>query len=257
MMAGGRKQRPVVGIESTIRAGGGKPVLEMSASYSDAIYRAGGTPMLLAAPQSAEVSADDLLDNIDALLFTGGPDFHTDRLGLGRVHPEARPGPAAKQDFDVALAKRALERDMAILGICYGMQLLGILAGARLLQHLPEDRPDARVRHSDRSGQLKVVRHAVTVKPGSLLSKALGCAGSVMCHSAHHQAITAPERGWEVSAQDDDGLVEAIESTGHHFAIGVQWHPEREEPRETPHDGLFRALVEAARDKPSQSQPPR
>lgn len=247
MTAGSGKRRPVVGIEPAIRAGGGKPVLEMSTSYSDAVYHAGGMPMLLAAPQSAEVGAGDLLDTIDALLFTGGPDFHTERLGLGPVHPEARLGPAAKQDFDVALAKGALERDMAILGICYGMQLLGILAGAGLLQHLPEDRPDARVRHSDRSGQLKVVRHAVTVKPGSLVSKALGCAGSLMCHSAHHQAITAPERGWEVSAQDDDGLVEAIESTRHHFAIGVQWHPEREEQGKTPHAGLFRALVEAAR----------
>lgn len=249
MMARGGKKRPVVGIEPTIRAAGEKHLLEMSTSYSDAIYDAGGIPMLLAAPQSAEVSAGDLLDNIDALLFTGGPDFHTERLGLGNVHPKARLGPAAKQDFDIALAKSALERDMAVLGICYGMQLLGILAGARLLQHLPEDCPDARVRHFDHSGELKVVRHAVTVKPGSLVSKALGCEGSLMCHSAHHQAITAPERGWQVSAQDDDGLVEAIESARHHFAIGVQWHPEKEEHKETPHHALFRALVEAARDK--------
>lgn len=236
-----------MGIEPAIRVEGGKQFLAMSMGYANAVYQAGGIPMVLAPPQCGEASADDLLEAIDALLFTGGPDFHTGRLGLGTVHPKARLGPAAKQDFDVTLAERALERDMAVLGICYGMQLLGILAGSQLLQHLPDDRPDAGVRHFGHSGELKVVHHAVTVGPGTLVSKALGRAGNIMCHSAHHQGITAPERGWQVSARDDDGLVEAIESSSHRFAVGVQWHPEQEEQGKTPHHGLFRALVEAAR----------
>lgn len=280
-------RRPAVGIAAGVRVEDGERLVAMCTRYSDAVYRAGGVPVALPAgfpldggsslgdgslpgggsSAGGGAGLDDLLGAMDALVFTGGPDFHTEPLGLGPTHPAARPGLAEKQSFDVALARRALELDIPVLGICYGMQLLGVVTGARLLQHLPDDRPDARVRHfagagvpdgsggpgrpgpsGVGSGGPGIVRHDVSVVPGTRTGKALGGVSRLPVVSAHHQALAEAGPGWLVPARDDDGLVEAIESPERRFAVGVQWHPEREEPG-TAHAGLFQALVEAARPR--------
>jgi hypothetical protein len=117
-----------------------------------------------------------------------------------------------------------------VLGICYGMQLLGLAEGAGLHQHLPEDRPGAR--------STRGVVHAVRAVAGSKLARLLEV-DEVAVVSRHHQALSRVELPWRVAALDAEGLVEAIEREDHPFAVGVQWHPELA-PEGSPHDRLFR-----------------
>ena len=155
----------------------------------------------------------------------------------GRTHPAAERTPGQKQDFDVLLARAALERRMPVLGICYGMQLLALVEGGSLHQHLPDDRPGSR---EHRGGAI----HAVTLSPASRLARVVGQT-QLDVVSRHHQGIAAVGSGWTVAARDDEGLIEAIERADLPFALGVQWHPELA-PEGTPHDRLFRALIGAA-----------
>jgi putative glutamine amidotransferase len=238
-----RPRRPVVviaGISDADRKTSGVPD-----RYGEAILRAGGLPLIRPAGVASSNLVSDLLKHADALLIPGGRDLDTERLGLGPVHPMARLTPAGQQDADVALVSGAAKRGLPVLGICYGMQLLGLVGGGRLHQHLPDDAPGA-VRHLDDHGGL--VEHDVQLTAGTRTAAALGLAsgGSLRVRSSHHQALASTGTGWSVTARDGDGLIEAIEYTGRQLAIGVQWHPDRAKPF-TAEDGLFAALIAAAR----------
>ncbi len=212
------------------------PYLKVRHSYVDAVLRAGGLPFALPA-LGGPLDVDRLLERVDGLLITGGDDFDTERIGLGPTHPAAERTPAAKQDWDFLLARRALEIGLPTLGVCYGMQLLGLAEGAGLLQHLPDDRPGGRT-HSGN------IAHEVEIEPNSKLRSAID-QDRVEVVSQHHQALDSVGAGWSVCARDDEGLIEAIERRDHPFAIGVQWHPEKS-PQGGPHDRLFRAFVSAS-----------
>lgn len=228
-------ERPLIGINGGLIAGE-SPQLKLATRYANAILKAGGIPVALA-PIGGPGDIQRLLERIDGLLLSGGDDFDTRRLGLGPVHPAADLVPSEKQDWDFELARHAIALDVPVLGICYGMQLLGMLEGAHIHQHLPDDRPGSR---EHRGG----VEHAVAIEPGSKLARILGERETTVV-SRHHQALSRVEPPWSVSARDDEGLIEAIERAQHPFAIGVQWHPELA-PEGSAHDRLFRALIGAA-----------
>ncbi len=231
-----RAEHPLIAINGEMELGKSAPKLVLGNRYADSVLRAGGIPIAIP-PVGGPRDIENLLENVDGLILSGGDDLDLERLGRGANHPAIHTILAAKQDFDVELARAALERDLPVLGICLGMQLLGVLGGSRLFQHLPEDRPGSREHRG-------YVEHSVSIAKGSRLARILECE-SLAVSSSHHQALASVEAPWIATAHDDEGLIEAIEHPRAYFAIAVQWHPERS-PEGSAHDRLFRALVGAA-----------
>lgn len=227
--------RPLIAINGLL-VPGDSPQLKLATRYANAVLKAGGVPVAIP-PIGGPSDVERLVERVDGLLLSGGDDFDTTRFDLGPVHPKANLTPAEKQEFDVALARAAIDRRVPVLGICYGMQLLGLVEGARIFQHLPEDRPGRR----EHSGG---VVHAVTVDEGTRLAR-IYRERTFEVVSRHHQALAGVRAPWRASAHDDEGLIEAIERAEHPFAIGVQWHPEIAHEGSA-HDRLFQSLVGAA-----------
>ncbi|MFJ7250211.1 gamma-glutamyl-gamma-aminobutyrate hydrolase family protein [Kitasatospora sp. NPDC098652] len=198
-------------------------------TYVDSVVRAGGTPVLLP-PQPG--GADHLLDALDGLVLAGGSDVDPARYAAA-PHPRTGPPHRARDDWESRLLRAALARDLPVLGVCRGMQLLNVELGGTLVQHLPDD--------SHQIVPARFVRHRVDVVDGSRLAAVLGPATEVACY--HHQAVDRIGSGLRATAHSADGTVEGLELTGHRFALGVQWHPETDpdDPR------LFHALINASR----------
>jgi putative glutamine amidotransferase len=230
-----RVEHPLIGING-VAVAGDTPKVALAHRYADAILKAGGIPVVLA-PVGGPGDVKRVVAELDGLLLSGGDDFDMERLGLGSTHPAAQRTTGSKQDFDVILARAALERRMPVLGICYGMQLLALIEGATLHQHLPEDRPGKR---DHRGGAI----HGVTLSATSKLARIVGVQ-QLDVVSRHHQAVASVGPAWSISARDDEGLIEAIERQDLPFALGVQWHPELA-PEGSPNDRLFRGLIGAA-----------
>lgn len=206
-------------------------------SYVRCVQRAGGVAIVLPPDEAAVGEPDLLLDRVDALMLAGGADIDPSSYGA-EPHPETKGTWPDRDAFELALARRALERDMPVLGICRGMQLLNVALGGTLVQHLPESL--GAETHRSVAGTFS--EHHVRLDAGSLACTAAG-AESFAALSHHHQGVDRLGEGLKVtgwSAEDD--LPEAIELPGRRFALGVIWHPEEDESSE-----VIAALVEAAR----------
>jgi len=186
-------------------------------------------------PPSAD-GVDETLDAVDGLLFSGGSDLDPD-LYDQEPHP-ATSGVVAERDrAELTLLEAALARDMPILAVCRGSQVLNIARGGDLVQHLPDVVGDEKHKHTPGT----FADHDVTLEPGTRLAGLLGDRAPVKSH--HHQGIGRLGDGLQVAAYAEDGTVEAVEDPSHRFAFGVLWHPEAGEDLR-----LFEELVCAAAD---------
>ena len=184
--------------------------------YVRAVERAGGRALLV--PPSEE-GVEETLQALDGLLFSGGSDLDPD-LYDQEAHGETFGIHEERDRAELALLDAALQRDMPVLAICRGSQVLNVARGGDLVQHLPDVVGDEKHKHTPGS----YADHDVTVEDGTRLASLLGDRAPVKSH--HHQGIGRIGEGLRVAAHAEDGTVEAVEDPGLRFAVGVLWHPE-------------------------------
>ena len=225
--------RPIVGITTYVTAASfGAWELEAAlvpADYVHAVERAGGRPLLV--PPSRE-GVEETLDALDGVVFSGGSDIDPELYGH-EPHPETKDVARLRDDAELALLEAALARDMPVLAICRGSQVLNVAHGGDLVQHLPDTLGHERHKHTPGA----FGDHEVAIEEGTRLRELIGDRVPVKSH--HHQGIGSVGEGLRVSAHADDGSPEAVELPGRRFALGVLWHPEAGEDMK-----LFEALVE-------------
>lgn len=232
--------RPVIGMTTYLQQAQ-TGVWDVRASFLPQIYftgvnLAGGIAVLLP-PQPVDGDvADRVLDRLDGLVITGGPDVDPARYGQ-KPHPQTNEPARERDEWEFALLTGALARGIPVLGVCRGAQVLNTALGGTLHQHLPDV-----IGHTHhQKGNAIFGTSDVRTVPGTRLSSLIGESSDAQCY--HHQAIDRLGEGLVVSARDTDGVIEAVEVPGEAFVLGVQWHPEErlDDLR------LFQAVVDAAR----------
>jgi putative glutamine amidotransferase len=236
------RTRPVIGVTLDAEEPGGYsklPWYALRKNYFSSLAEAGALPMAL--PHHPEL-AEAYLDEIDGLLVTGGAfDVDPSLWGNEPVHPTVTLKPG-RTDFELAMTRGALARDMPVLGICGGQQLLVVAFGGTLIQHIPDRIADA-LAHEQPNPRTEP-GHEVAIAGNTLLASIVG-KPRMAVNSAHHQAVATAGAGAVINALAPDGVVEGIEHPGHRFALGVQWHPEYAVDPADPR--IFSAFVQACR----------
>lgn len=232
--------RPLVGI--TLGDGGRRGALALREEYAHSVEQAGAVPVLLAPVDAAHAPA--LLQRLDGLLLSGGGDLDPALYGraaharLGRVDP-------SRDLFELALAREALARDLPLLAICRGQQVLNVATGGTLLQDIPSELGGAG--GHDAPGPRWQRSHDVVLEPHSRLRTILG-RDTVAVNSFHHQAIERLGDGLQVAGRcPADGVIEAVEAASRRFVLAVQWHPESFCGRPDSFQPLFDAHARACR----------
>lgn len=227
--------RPVIGITTYVTpARWSNWELEAAlvpADYVRAVERAGGRALLV--PPSHD-GVEETLESLDGLIFSGGSDLDPELYGQ-EAHAETSDVVRNRDTAELALLEAALERDMPVLAICRGSQVLNVARGGDLVQHLPDVVGDEKHKHTPGT----FADHDVSVEDGSRLASVLGERAPVKSH--HHQGFGKVGEGLRVVAHAEDGTIEAVEDPTRRFVLGVLWHPEAGEDAR-----LFEELVREA-----------
>jgi gamma-glutamyl-gamma-aminobutyrate hydrolase PuuD len=226
--------RPLIGITAycepaTYGVWHGTETVLLPRTYTDSVIAAGGLPVLLAPREESAA----VVDRLDGVVLSGGPDVDPGRYG---AEPEPLTGvPRTERDAaELAVLRRALELSKPVLAVCRGMQVLNVGLGGTLIQHIPD--VIGHLGHNPEPGVFGDTE--IALDPGSQIAEALGACVTGQCH--HHQAIARLADGLMITGRAPDGTVEAVELASRPFVVGVQWHPEQDDPR------IFAALVAAA-----------
>lgn len=225
-------QNPIIGITPDYSYE--KSRFKISQNYSDAILQAGGIPVLL--------FPDTPFPNfVDGILFTGGGDIDPLLFGEEPILQNGEISPL-RDAYELQLCKEAFARNMPLLGVCRGMQIMNIAAGGGIYQDIGVQ-TNSTLKHNQQAPR-SYATHSICITKGSLL-ESLWQVQSITVNSVHHQAVSHLGEGFVVSASSMDGLTEAIEKPECDFVVGVQWHPEAMQTKEQ--IALFHQFVDAAR----------
>ncbi len=239
------KKKPIIGITLDLVNNSEKynyasfPWYALRQNYADSVIKAGGIPLML--PYQHD-SIEEILSIIDGLIVPGGdedihPKFYNQDFTSDRTITNDQ-----RDNFEILITKKVLEKNIPFLGICRGMQLLNIVCGGDLIQHLPNYVSDTGINH-EQAHPKHILSHKIIITPKTLLAT-LSNAETCMVNSTHHQAVGKLGNGLIVSATAPDGIIEAIESISHRFVMGVEWHPEYLNPNNLD-SNIFKALIQA------------
>ena len=242
-----RRHRPLIGC-ATYRKTVDQPspieVYGLMPAYTDAVLVAGGLPVLI----PLGLSVDDLqalLQRLDGILLPGGGDVEPGQYGGNSNDPTIREVDNLRDRSELILIRHALQSQTPLLAICRGLQILNVALGGSLWEDVHDRMPGAMRHDYFDNGRRDFLAHEVSVRPGSLLHDTLGT-NAIQVNSMHHQGIRTLAPDLRAAAAAPDNLIEAVEVDGHHFALGVQWHPENILQAEPRMNLLFRRFVEIA-----------
>jgi putative glutamine amidotransferase len=241
---------PVIGITTRTApvSPSSLPSVMVQKSYTDAIHKAGGLPVLI----PSEINESEwkvLINRLDGILFTGGGDIAI-KYFKGEQHPAVYGIDTARDAAELGLTHEAIEKGKPFLGICRGLQVVNVALGGTLYTHIPDQLPNALIHDYPGEDSIQArttLLHEVEIEIGSSLGKIMN-EQTLQVNSLHHQGIKEVAPGLKAVAFAPDGLVEAIELPDHPFGIAVQWHPEWLTDQEAIRR-LFKAFVDAAAEQ--------